>query len=239
MATFYERYINGEHAAVWAELTELGEAVREEPLCADAQAVAHETMRRVRWNIEILIRRLASHDYRFGLYPDQTPIPGYRGPLGQPPASITERIEYLTALEDVKAIPLSLESFWKVVGEVNLAGYHPGWPAYSDPLWVEPVEAAIREYADWEYSLQQGLLEEDFFGVPLAPDAYHKDNVSGGDPYQILVPNADMDAVLEFERHEILFVDYLRLCFRCGGFPGLEGHLPAAVLQLAEGLEPF
>jgi hypothetical protein len=31
-----------------------------------------------------------------------------------------------------------------------------------------------------------------------------------------------MDPVLEYEEHALPFVDYLRLCFRWGGFPRLE-----------------
>jgi hypothetical protein len=44
----------------------LGEAVREEPLYADAHAVAHETMRRVRANLELLVPRLRAAGYDFG-----------------------------------------------------------------------------------------------------------------------------------------------------------------------------
>jgi hypothetical protein len=43
------------------------------------------------------------------------------------------------------------------------------------------------------------------------------------------------------ERHELLFVEYLRLCFRFGGFPGFDGadERPAAIDSLAAGLQPF
>lgn len=44
------------------------------------------------------------------------------------------------------------------------------------------------------------------------------------------------------ERHDLSFVDYLRLCFRHGGFPGFEGHgreAPAEIAMLSEGLLPF
>jgi hypothetical protein len=64
--SFFERYQSGAHEAVWAELTELGTAIQDEPLHSDALAVAHETMRRVRRNIEILIPRLRQLGYEFG-----------------------------------------------------------------------------------------------------------------------------------------------------------------------------
>ncbi len=43
-----------------------------------------------------------------------------------------------------------------------------------------------------------------------------------GQPYQITLPSIGMDALLENERHSLLFVDYLRLAFQWGGFPGFE-----------------
>ena len=51
MSNFLERYEQGKHEQVWDELVALGAAVREEPLAADARAVAHETMRRARANV--------------------------------------------------------------------------------------------------------------------------------------------------------------------------------------------
>src|SRR5271168_744593 len=58
MPTFLERYLNGQHVEVWNDLIALGDEVRKEPVFTDAQAVADETMRRARRNLEILIPRL-------------------------------------------------------------------------------------------------------------------------------------------------------------------------------------
>ncbi len=66
MASYLDRYLSGEHEQVWAELVALGAAVREEPLYSDAWAVACETMRRARYNIELLIPRLEAFGYQFG-----------------------------------------------------------------------------------------------------------------------------------------------------------------------------
>lgn len=66
MATFLARYLSGEHESVWADLLALGAAVREEPISADALAVAHETMRRVQHNLALLIPRLHELGYTFG-----------------------------------------------------------------------------------------------------------------------------------------------------------------------------
>lgn len=66
MATYLERYLTGEREQVWTELQSLGDAVREEPVYGDAWAVARETMRRARHNIEMLIPRLVAVGYQFG-----------------------------------------------------------------------------------------------------------------------------------------------------------------------------
>jgi hypothetical protein len=66
MSSFLERYERGEHEQVWDDLLALGAAVREEPLHADARAVARETMRRARANVLLLIARLGRIGYLFG-----------------------------------------------------------------------------------------------------------------------------------------------------------------------------
>lgn len=63
--TYLERYLRGEHEAVWNELLALGEAVRQEPVYSDAKAVAAETMQRTRRNIEKIYQRLKSIGYQF------------------------------------------------------------------------------------------------------------------------------------------------------------------------------
>src|SRR3954447_3367427 len=65
-SSFLERYQSGDYEQVWAELTALGSSLRDDPLHSDALAVAHETMRRVRRNIEKLIPPLRQLGYKFG-----------------------------------------------------------------------------------------------------------------------------------------------------------------------------
>jgi hypothetical protein len=74
--------------------------------------------------------------------------------------------------------------------------------------------------------------------MPIAPDNYHKNNVSGGPPYSIIVPNKAIDAKLENEWHTTTFVNYLRICFRHGGFPG-RGSLPINLVELTRDLLPI
>jgi hypothetical protein len=65
MATFLERYQQGECVEVWSDLERLGEQVRDQEHLADATAVASETMKRVRHNLETLADRLDTLGYQF------------------------------------------------------------------------------------------------------------------------------------------------------------------------------
>jgi hypothetical protein len=58
MPTYLTRYQNGECEQVWAELTALGERVRQESILSDALAVAYETMSRVSENVQRIVPRL-------------------------------------------------------------------------------------------------------------------------------------------------------------------------------------
>jgi hypothetical protein len=121
MSSFLERYARGEHEQVWAELVALGAAVREEPVYADALAVAHETMRRAHCNIEMLIPRLVAVGYQFGygwvqpfvrerlLRPYRVDYPGRHGELVEPALpdrfSYGYRIAYQEYLELAQTMP--------------------------------------------------------------------------------------------------------------------------------------
>jgi hypothetical protein len=63
------RYSAGEYEAVWAEMLQLGEALVSAPAYEHARAVAEETMRRARANVELLIERLQAAGYEFQ-YPE-------------------------------------------------------------------------------------------------------------------------------------------------------------------------
>ena len=55
--SFTERYRSGDSVAVWNDLISLGDGVRHELYYQDARAVAQETMKRCRHNVEMLIRK--------------------------------------------------------------------------------------------------------------------------------------------------------------------------------------
>jgi hypothetical protein len=221
MATFLDRYMGGETELVWSDLLAYGAAIRHEPLFTDARAVVQETMRRVRHNIELLVPRLEAIGYHFGIYPDGTHPAYHPGPFTPPLPNIQHRITALEAL--VGPIPLSIRGFWEQVGSVDFIGYHPAWPQYADPLVVESIDGAEAEYEIWRSDVEDRMVDEsEPFAIPIAPDYYHKDNVSGGPFYRMVVPNAAIDGILAEEGHHTTFVHYLRICFRSSGFPGIE-----------------
>jgi hypothetical protein len=121
-------------------------------------------------------------------------------------------------------LPLSLSAWYEVGGGVDLTGFQAQWgDLYTDPIVIYPIEVAFSEYQDWqEHVTDVGQEEVGPFCIPIAPDFYHKNNVSGGAPYQIEMPCAAADALLLYEWHNVTFVEYLRECFRWGGFPGFD-----------------
>ncbi len=227
MMSYLARYQDGEYEQVWAELTALGEQVRQEPLLPDALAVARETMRRVAHNIEVIAARLPSIGYRFGYEADEDEEEDSLSTPYRPPSpNAAEQVAELESL--VGALPLSLRAWYEVGGSVDFIGFHKLWSGiYTDPLVISSVEYALEECRDWQYQVSEnGPDEVGPYEAELAPDFYHKDNVSGGAPYGIELPNAAADAVLLNEWHDANFVEYLRECFRWGGFPGFDiSHL--------------
>jgi hypothetical protein len=151
-ASFLERYEQGDHTAVWHELRALGDQIRQPPLRADAQAVAHATMQRVRHDLERLILRLQRLNYAFGagffddLSPEEAVEARRLAPVFAPPAPATQA--QLAELEGlVGPLPLSLRAFYEVVGSVNLVGRFP-------PGTFGPAEAEGRRQRALRPSLE-------------------------------------------------------------------------------------
>ncbi len=253
MRELLERYRQGDCEQVWEELNALGPAVRKGDLYPDVEAVAMETMRRVRHNIELLIPRLEKLGYQFGYewMEEEDPTAGeawiemqparYTTPL----PNTTERIERFE--EQAGLMPLSLRAFYREVGGVNFVGRHPSWeqffnaqrthdiePTNLDPLVVCGLELISEDYASSH--------EERPYHLPIAADNELKYNVSGAGPYWIEIPDAAADALLLGEWHQTTFVNYLRICLHYGGLPGLQyiSHLiPDELAYLRKDLLPI
>jgi hypothetical protein len=153
-------------------------------------------------------------------------------PPDQKTHKLVEKIEKASG-----EIPLSLRAFYRNSGQRRLDGqvlrpfvrqwFRRAWPAGR----VFPTDV-----------LKNAAIRDGQGAVIIAPDDLQKANVSGGPPYEIVVPEMGADGKLLHERHVLNFVDYLRLVFRYGGFPGYDGvdkDVPVEIAALKEGLIPF
>ena len=180
-------------------------------------------MRRVEANVRTLVERLRGMGYVFAGVPHAPPAP-------QVPTEIAgfER--------RVGALPLSLRAFYEIVGAVNFTGEHPAIAPATGRVAPDPLLV----YAFSEDVVEPGE-DDDAPAIIIAPDDLHKADVSGGDAYEMALPDARADGELLHERHHLFFVDYLRLCFTFGGFPGYEGagDVPVEIATLRAGLLEF
>ena len=80
-------------------------------------------------------------------------------------------------------------------------------------------------------------LDGDDMQMPLAPDEIAKAGESG-DCYYVTLPAASADFAVEGTPGNMLFVDYLRRTFACGGFPGWHDRAdqPAEIEALSRDL---
>ena len=211
-----ERYRAGACAEVWAALTALGPSVRGGNAAVHAEAVATDTMSRARTNVETLVERLRVAGYEFER-PEQAHVP--------PTPALLEEIRALEAR--VGPLPLSLRSFYEVVGTVDfrqsstqLVQWHlPERSSASElellgeynPLVVEPLDPSEAQ-PGWFY---------------FAPDEYHKGNYSGGENYHVALPDPGADFPIQglygVDETGETFVSYLRETFAGGGFRGQVG----------------
>jgi hypothetical protein len=218
------RYRNGQREQVWLELRQLGSAIHEPDLVEEATLVCDEMADRARQNIEAIVERLSNDGYRFHSNDDQQ---ASVMPYLPPTARAAEHADWLR--EHFGGVPMTLRSWVRHVGDVWLVGTHPEWciSASADPLVIE-VEgarystASIRDYFARELEAWQEWSAEvsdaGTFVLPLAPDRLHKENVSGGEPYGIILPDGCADGLFVGET-TMPFVSYLNWVFRHGGFP--------------------
>ena len=237
------RYERGDVHAVWRWLREAG-AIVDPALRAEALAVAEAAMRRVRGNVERITARLRAWDY---------PFDGFQPPWSPPSSEVGAEIERIEAAV-AGPVPATLRAFWSVVGSVYWKftendAVDDMWRGLrlreADPFCLDGAGTAWWCIHEWQKEVEASHPE--VVGpalLQLAPDYLHKANISGGMPYGFSVPNAEVDAALEHEEHALPFVDYLRLCFRWGGFPRLERveltpEGRKTLDHLKHGLEPF
>ncbi len=222
----FDRYQKGYYQEVYDELLTIQERIYEPQIYEEALRITKEIMRRVRDNIELLIPRLRDIGYHFGEGFSESPeeeayweqaAPIYRAPTPETPEHVAE-LEQLAG-----TLPLTLKCCYEVVGSVNFVGTFPisenqkdriAYGSDLDPLFIYSVEMVL--------TMGEGYWH-DVNKVSIAPDRYFKFGYGGGGPYAVQTPCRTFDASLKgYEDLEITFVNYLRQCFRWGGFPGLE-----------------
>src|SRR5262249_42793046 len=138
-------------------------------------------------------------------------------------------------------LPLSLRAWYEQVGGVSLMGSDPvlnpsdfsnrgvlaqfdamvgsssarvmRGPASiaPDPLVVMPVEEVLQQVEDFAAGGEE-------FQVVISPDDLQKANVSGC-AYYLRLPDGGADFPFD-DWHHTTFVNYLRIAFEWGGFPG-------------------
>jgi len=263
MASYLDRYLQGEHQRVYDELLALGEVSLEPSVHAEALAVMNEIMRRVRYNVEhILLPKLHAIDYRFGdgmldepdkLSDTQRAAVLAKYPLFLPPDP--EAPHLLQTIEQIvgRPIPLSLKCWYQQIGTVNLIGAFPpaliraGAQAFPqhykrgytlDPLYIEQVEQVLKE-VQFEFTPTE---YEYGWVLPLSLDGEFKYGYSGGGSYGLALASNVVDVFFRGGKHTAPFVDYLRFCLKQGGFPGLGEYItiPENTLHfLTKDLLPF
>lgn len=165
-------------------------------------------------------------------------------------------------------LPLSLRAWYEQVGGVSLMGSDPvlnavdfssrGILAYvsslgmrqaapnpgtggdyaPDPLVVYPVEELLDQLSEREDD-EEGD-EEGRVQLVISPDELQKAHISG-DACYITLPDARADFEFDNSRNTT-FVNYLRISFTWGGFPGWERLKNAPlkeIAELSEGLLPI
>lgn len=219
-----DRYRGGERDQVWHELRQLGSRVRQPGLREPAQLVCDEMARRARHNVELLVQRLTLDGYRFHSNDEErrSVVPF----VAASPASDA----YARWLEErFGSVPLTVLAWVRLVGDVWFVGTHPRGPrsAPADPLVVELEGSrypgdSMRASVEDEVSAWQEERAEDPgtgpFVLPVAPDRLTKDDVSGGAPYGLVVPDGCADGLFVGET-TMPFVSYLNGVFAHGGFP--------------------
>lgn len=254
MTSLLNRYLAGQHECVWNELRALDSLEANDPMRQEAWLVVQECMCRVRRNVLTIVDRLRAGGYVFS-DTNVDPPEGISAPITEPDQESVKLCDWLE--REFGPIPLVMRGWIEIVGDVILLGNHPQWPAenmLTDAMVVEyeyrryQVEdirtSYLSEHESWSETVaQDGLDESGPFTLPFAADALHKVNVSGGSPYGVVVPDASVDATVDLDGRSMYFTDYLRECFRWGGFPGFadreKGRDAGTVATLAADLLSF
>ncbi len=217
---YLRRYEAGDYA-VWNEILESAQSVVASPEhFAEATAVAKAIMSRVSQNI-ITVRKTL------------TKAGAELTPTGEP---LTDK-DLSIFTNRFGPMPLSLDVFYKTIGSASLAPIEYDYGPNKledrdgieilvlDPFVIEPANIFGWALDEYDAEFTEDEEEENPFGLLLCADYLHKADISGGEPYKIYLPASTpedkLDPTVETDEYSMPFVEYLRYCFKWGGFPGL------------------
>lgn len=163
--------------------------------------------------LPVLVDNLTRHGYQFPR-PDAV-LPG-------PEPTVISNIHRIES--DIGTVPYAVAQFWMKIGSVDLCGSHPDWYGceYPDPLVVDPASQAVAELKEFLDDREERMRYDFPYVIPISADDYHKEDVSGGMWYNVDCPATADDPIINDERHELPFLDYLELALKLGGFLGLD-----------------
>lgn len=180
-------------------------------------------------------------------------VMGWTGPTEGALAEL-ERAE-----RTVGPLPMSFRAFVQQVDHVDLSGSFPSWDPsayafddgsewpdhglHSDPLNFNGIEMVLENFKPSPQLLDPTAEKhERSYPMPIAANHVLSAN-RPGDFHYIHLPDACADPMLEgvYNRPGIRLVEYLRVAFEWGGFPGFEFSEgpPAEIDVLRRGLLPI
>ena len=230
--TFLERYQNGDLRAVWLEIQNLRESELDPVTLKDVRAVTLETMQRIKQNLELIVKRLQAIGFEFcaenidGRFEDQN------DPL-KPLENASKTLEQISNAVS-GPLPLTFRMFAEVIGEVDLRGRHEqfvsGYLIDALVVWIYvPERSEVEDYL--EYFHENFTEGEAKYEHAFAPNDFHKENVSGGAPYSIVLPDDRIDPPVVVLGFEGTLIEYLRECIlRFACFPGFA-DIPTDLLE--------
>ena len=217
---FYNRYIAGEEISVWRDIYSLKEISAIDDNWQDLLKVLQETFERVKYNIDFIFVKLK--ECKCYSFKESNPIK----------SDYVKSNYYFNILKnkvnEFGYMPFTLDFFYRNIESINFLHSleRHSLFKYADPLFIDSAEHLLDNMDDgsWEELMYENKDNKMPVYVEFSPDYYHKDNVSGGLPYGIeITPTQQVDSyVVNTPYGNIYFVEYLRLCFKYGGFPNIS-----------------
>lgn len=229
----YKRYIEGQESQVWSEIHELNTEQKLGSNWNDATLVLEETIKRIQFNIDVLSFNLLNSELKEHYSSHQ---------FKTTKLDIVLLDKLKNKIKNYGYMPLSLVYLYKKINQINflmapLNGQTRPF-LYSDPLFIDSLENILTNIEDGSWAENMEENENDGLDtyIEISPDYYHKDNISGGEPYGVqLTKSQQIDSkIINTPYGMMYFVDYLRMSFDYAGFPYIHRHNANITVQIEE-----